>query len=94
MLKLTQAQESVTSELERLDSAKQKCLESIDAEFNEIITEVEKRKAELYAAVTLAAKDKKRVLEEQHTLIEAEKNKVEQECEGLQYQVIYDVHFV
>ena len=48
-----------------------------------------KRKAELHAAVDAAAKDKKKVLEEQHALIEAEKNKVEQECEGLQHQVWY-----
>ncbi|XP_014235662.1 tripartite motif-containing protein 2-like isoform X1 [Trichogramma pretiosum] len=85
--KLTQAQESVTSELQRLDSTKQKCLTAIDAQFNEIIAKVEKRKSELCAAVHAAAKDKKRILEEQHTLIETEKNKVQQECEGLQYQV-------
>ncbi|XP_043282889.1 tripartite motif-containing protein 2-like isoform X3 [Venturia canescens] len=85
--KLTQAQESVTTELRRLDTAMERCLSVVDAEFAEIISKVEKRRAELQAAVTAAARDKKHVLEEQHALIEAEKNKVQRECEGLQYQV-------
>lgn len=63
-------------------------------EFNSIIAKVEKRKSELNAALTAAARDKKRVLEEQHTLIEAEKSKVERECEGLQYQVSLCYWFV
>lgn len=84
---MTQAQDSVGTELQRLDIAKQKCLEAVDTEFDNIIEKIEKRKAELHAAVTAAARDKKHVLEEQHALIETEKNKVEQECEGLQYQV-------
>lgn len=86
-LQLTQAQESVTTELRRLETAMERCLNVVDTEFAEIIAKVERRRAELQAAVTAAARDKKRVLEEQHALIEAEKNKVEQECEGLQYQV-------
>ncbi|XP_014210940.1 tripartite motif-containing protein 2-like isoform X1 [Copidosoma floridanum] len=85
--KLTQAQDSVRTELQRLDTAKQKCLEAVDIEFNNIVAKVERRKSELQAAITAATRDKKHVLEEQHTLIEAEKNKVERECEGLQYQV-------
>ncbi|XP_058795861.1 tripartite motif-containing protein 2-like isoform X2 [Phymastichus coffea] len=85
--KLTQAQDSVSTELQRLDLAKQKCHEILDAEFNSIITKLERRKSELHAALTVATKDKRRVLEEQHALIETEKNKVERECEGLQYQV-------
>ena len=92
LFKLTQAQESVSTELQRLETAKQKCLEVVDNEFDNIIAKVERRKAELHAAVTAAARDKKHVLEEQHTLIEAEKNKVERECEGLQYQVISCFH--
>ncbi|XP_063972988.1 tripartite motif-containing protein 2-like isoform X1 [Diachasmimorpha longicaudata] len=85
--KLTQAQESVSTELERLDAAMERCLNVVDAEFGEIIKKIEKKREELQAGVTAAARDKKRVLEEQHALIEAEKNKVERECEGLQYQV-------
>lgn len=86
-VQLTQAQESVSSELQRLDNAMEKCLNAVDTEFAEMISKVEKRRADLQAAIASAASDKKRVLEEQHALIQAEKNKVEQECEGLQYQV-------
>lgn len=85
--KLTQAQDSVNTELERLDDAMERCLLAVDAEFTEIMSKVGKRRAELQAAVTAAVRDKKRVLEEQHAAIEAEKNKVERECEGLQYQI-------
>lgn len=59
----------------------------MDTEFAEITAKIERRRTELQAAVTAAARDKKHVLEEQHSLIEAEKSKVERECEGLQYQV-------
>lgn len=59
----------------------------MDNEFAEIIAKFERRRSELQTAVTAAARDKKHVLEEQHALIEAEKNKVQRECEGLQYQV-------
>lgn len=67
----------------------EKCLTSVDTEFADMMAKVEKRRTELQSAITAAAMDKKRVLEEQHALIQAEKNKVEQECEGLQYQVLF-----
>jgi len=70
-----------------LEASTEKCLNAVDTEFAEIIAKIEKRRTELQAAVTAAARDKKHVLEEQHSLIEAEKTKVERECEGLQYQV-------
>lgn len=77
----------MSTELQRLEASTEKCLSAVDTEFAEIITKIERRRAELQAAVTAAARDKKHVLEEQHSLIEAEKTKVERECEGLQYQV-------
>lgn len=85
--KLTQAQDSVSTELQRLEASTERCLNAVDTEFADIISKIEKRRAELQAAVNAAARDKKHVLEEQHSLIEAEKSKVERECEGLQYQV-------
>ncbi|KAK0160628.1 hypothetical protein PV328_008017 [Microctonus aethiopoides] len=85
--KLTQAQESVGTELRRLETAMERCLNVVDTEFAELIAKIERKRDELHSAVTAAARDKKRVLEEQHALIETEKNKVERECEGLQYQV-------
>lgn len=54
---------------------------------NEASALVETRRQEMINAVALAAQEKRKVLEEQLTIIEGEKNKVEKECEGLQYQV-------
>lgn len=71
----------------------ERCINIVDAEFTEIITKVERRRDELQEAVAAAARDKKRVLEEQLALIEAEKSKVQQECEGLQYQVSNGYYF-
>lgn len=70
-----------------MEASTERCLNAVDTEFADIISKIERRRAELQAAVTSAARDKKHVLEEQHSLIEAEKTKVERECEGLQYQV-------
>jgi hypothetical protein len=74
--------------LQRLEASTERCLNAVDTEFAEIIAKIEKRRTELQAAVTAAARDKKHVLEEQQELIENEKMKVEAECEGLQYQVV------
>ncbi|XP_049823986.1 tripartite motif-containing protein 3-like isoform X2 [Aethina tumida] len=85
--KLTQAQEGVSGELQKLDAAKDSCLEQINATFQQLQNDLDKRKQELIDEVNKMCTDKKKVLEEQHSLIENEKNKVEQECQGLQYQV-------
>ncbi|CAH0554867.1 unnamed protein product [Brassicogethes aeneus] len=85
--KLTQAQEGVSGELQKLDAAKDACLEQINSTFQQIQNDLDKRKQELIDEVNKMCTEKKKVLEEQHLLIENEKNKVEQECQGLQYQV-------
>ncbi|CAH1119157.1 unnamed protein product [Phaedon cochleariae] len=85
--KLTQAQEGVSSELTRLNLAKEVCLDEINETFRHIQALMEQRKQEIIDNVNSICTEKRRVLEEQHTLIESEKNKVEQECQGLQYQV-------
>ncbi|XP_044731822.1 tripartite motif-containing protein 2-like isoform X2 [Chrysoperla carnea] len=85
--KLTQAQEGVNSELERLDSAAVRCIEQVNSTFQQVSAALESRRLEMVAAVNSSCQEKRRVLEEQQALIDAEKSKVEQECEGLQYQV-------
>ncbi|XP_018320293.1 tripartite motif-containing protein 3 isoform X2 [Agrilus planipennis] len=85
--KLTQAQEGVGRELQRLDESKERCLEKVNSTFHQVQAMLDKRKQEMVTAVESLCADKRKVLEEQHSLIEAEKNKVEQECQGLQYQV-------
>ncbi|XP_048519035.1 tripartite motif-containing protein 2 isoform X1 [Dendroctonus ponderosae] len=85
--KLTQAQEGVTAELDKLTAARDACLEHISDTFRMIQETVERRRQEMGEQVAQMCAEKRRVLEEQHALIESEKNKVEQECQGLQYQV-------
>ncbi|GLV35927.1 thin [Carabus blaptoides fortunei] len=85
--KLSQAQDGVARELQRLDAAKERCLEQVNATFQQVEALVEQRKQEMIHSVVSACQEKRKVLEEQHGLIESEKNKVQQECEGLQYQV-------
>lgn len=75
-LQLTQAQEGVARELQRLDAARDTCLDKVNLTFQKIQTMVDKRKQEMVDAVQAAAAEKRKVLEEQHSLIESEKNKV------------------
>ncbi|GLH15925.1 Tripartite motif-containing protein 2-like Protein, partial [Gryllus bimaculatus] len=85
--KLSGAREAVSQELARLDRAADGCLEQVGRTFAEAAARLEARRLELAAAVGAARDEKRRVLEEQLALIDAEKSKVERECEGLQYQV-------
>lgn len=77
-LQYTQAQEGVNTELERLDAAKDACLERVEATFQQIRALVDKRKQEMIENVEKACAEKRKVLEEQYSLIENEKNKVRQ----------------
>lgn len=85
--KLSQAEEAVTAELHRLDVATEACLEQVSSSIAELSATLDKRKAQLLEQVTQASQAKRQVLEEQLALVAAEKQKVEKECDGLQYQV-------
>lgn len=74
---MSQAQEGVGLELNRLDAAKEKCLEQVNQQFQQVLALVEKRKQEMIDNVVMACQEKRKVLEEQHQLIETEKNKVQ-----------------
>lgn len=85
--KLSQAEDAVSAELHRLDLATEKTLEKVSNSITELQATLDKRKAQLLEEVTKASQSKRQVLEEQLSLIASEKNKVEKECDGLQYQV-------
>ncbi|XP_021918620.1 tripartite motif-containing protein 3-like isoform X4 [Zootermopsis nevadensis] len=85
--KLSQAQDAVTQELHRLNLATEHCLDQVNRTFQDVSALLEHRQQEMVAAVGTACEEKRKILEEQLALIEGEKNKVERECEGLQYQV-------
>lgn len=73
---MSQAEDAVNSEIQRLEMATQQCLDGLESTFNEIMTSVERRKNELSNAIAQARDVKKKVLEEQLSLIQAEKDKV------------------
>jgi tripartite motif-containing protein 2/3 len=76
VLQLGQAHDAVSDELRRLDEATDACLEQGNRTFQEIASLVEQRRSALANAVKSTRDAKRRVLEEQLALIEAEKNKV------------------
>ncbi|CAG4983022.1 unnamed protein product [Parnassius apollo] len=85
--KLGSAREAVASELRRLEAAATAAEEAIDRHFAELKAALDKRHSELKSAAVAAATHKRKLLEEQLKLIDAEKSKVEAECSGLQQQV-------
>lgn len=76
LFQLTQAQEGVSSELNRLNSAKEDCLDKINETFQHIQDLMNQRKEEIIENVNTICAEKRRILEEQHALIESEKTKV------------------
>lgn len=62
--------------MQRLDSAREANLEQISIIFQQIQALVDKRKQEMIENVNSICTEKRKILEEQHTLIESEKNKV------------------
>lgn len=85
--KLGSARDAVASELRRLEAAATAADEAIDRHFAELKAAIDKRHHELKSAAAAAATHKRKLLEEQLKLIDAEKAKVEAECSGLQQQV-------
>ncbi|XP_053609151.1 tripartite motif-containing protein 3-like isoform X2 [Plodia interpunctella] len=85
--KLGSARDAVANELRRLEAAATAADEAIDRHFSELRSALDKRHSELKSAAAAAATHKRKLLEEQLKLIDAEKSKVEAECSGLQQQV-------
>ncbi|XP_013773514.1 tripartite motif-containing protein 2-like isoform X1 [Limulus polyphemus] len=85
--KLNAAAENVHSEVGKLDQNVDHTFELINRTFQEVINTVEKRRQEVLGMVKKIRDEKKKVLLEQLAMIQGEKSKVEQECQGLQHQV-------
>lgn len=85
--KLDEAQEHVQSEMRKLEQNADHAFEDINRTFQEIINVVDRRRQELLGHAKKIREDKRSVLEEQLKLIQNEKNRVEEEMSGLQYQV-------
>ena len=87
MKNLNSASGVVSEEIEKIDTSAERCIESITQLFREILSHLDERQHDLIHAVQRVRDDKKKVLQEQLDIIENEKVKVQQECQGLQSQV-------
>lgn len=85
--KLTRAHENVAGEMHRLEENVERTYELVNQSFQELINLFERRRQEMLGLAKRTRDDKKRVLREQLALIDVEKAKVQDECEGLEYQV-------
>ncbi|ESO09257.1 hypothetical protein HELRODRAFT_156422 [Helobdella robusta] len=84
---LDDARDVVSQEIERLDAAHDKCVDSISKAFQNIADMVESRKQEVLKLTKKVRDEKKKSLLEQLDLIQSEKCKVQNNCQGLQHQV-------
>ncbi|KFM68231.1 Tripartite motif-containing protein 2, partial [Stegodyphus mimosarum] len=85
--KLNKAAENVNDEITKLESTAEETFETINRSVQEITNAIERRRCELIETVKKLKNNKKKILADQLSIIESEKEKVEQQCSGLQYQV-------
>ena len=84
---LDEGADVVSREIDQLDAAHDKCVESISNAFQEIVNLVDRRKHEILLMAKKIRDEKKKSLKEQLDLIDSEKRKVQSDCQGLQHQV-------
>lgn len=84
---LDEAEEVVGKEISKLAQAHDKCVDNITKAFNDVLSQVERRKNEILQITQKICDEKKKSLQEQLLLIETEKQKVENDCRGLQHQI-------
>lgn len=84
---LNNAFDNVSTEMHQLENSVDRTMENINRSFQDVISLVEKRRQECLAVVRKIREEKKTILKEQLDLIQAEKQKVQGDCDGLQYQV-------
>ncbi|KAK8389905.1 hypothetical protein O3P69_012833 [Scylla paramamosain] len=85
--KLNEASDAVRTEMHQLDHAADATFEEVNRAFQAIVDVIEQRREAVVANVKKMRDEKKKVLQDQLDIIEGERRKVQQECEGLQYQV-------
>uniref|UniRef100_A0A0A9XTU7 Tripartite motif-containing protein 3 n=2 Tax=Lygus hesperus TaxID=30085 RepID=A0A0A9XTU7_LYGHE len=85
--KLTEAEDAVKSEVNRLEAATRTCLERVESLFTEAHDQVEARRLAVVDQINRVTEAKMKQLNSQLATIQAEKEKVTSDCDGLQYQV-------
>lgn len=84
---LNNAFDNVSAEVHQLENSVDRTMENINRSFQDVISLVEKRRQECLSMVRRIREEKKTILKEQLDLIQTEKQRVQSECDGLQYQV-------
>lgn len=79
----TSAVESVTSELSRLEENEERAIQAVNQSFDALQSLINKRKQEVLSSLEIIQQQKKKAFNEQLQLIEAEKGRVERDCEGM-----------
>ncbi len=79
LLQLGEANDIVNEEIHRLDHNADAAFETVNARFQAVIESVEKRRQEVLEEVRQKRDEKKKVLDEQLQIIQAEKEKVDQD---------------
>lgn len=84
---LNNAFDNVSAEVQQLENSVDRTIDNINRSFQDIIAMVDKRRQEVLQMVRKIREEKKTILKEQLDLIQSEKQKVQGDCDGLQYQV-------
>ena len=84
---LNNAFDNVSAEVQQLESSVERTIKNINRSFQDVISMVDKRRQECLQMVRKIREDKKTILKEQLDLIQSEKEKVQGDCDGIQYQV-------
>lgn len=87
MRNLDNACEIVNEEMQKLDESAELCIEAVSKTFQDLMNVMDERRIDVIQMVKSVRDEKKRVLKEQLDIIEAEKCKVQGDCQGLQHQI-------
>ena len=87
MRNLDTAAEVVQQEMDKLDMSAELCIEAVSKTFQDLMSVMDERRIDVIQMVKTVRDEKKRVLKEQMDIIEAEKCKVQGDCQGLQHQI-------
>jgi len=85
--KLDTANETVTREMHRLDHRGDAAYDEVKDLFDSVVEAVERRREEVLLEVKRKKDEKRRVLEEQLKIIQAEKSEVDEDMERMQHQI-------
>eukprot|EP00095_Tigriopus_kingsejongensis_P011158 maker-scaffold259_size234575-snap-gene-1.18 protein:Tk11158 transcript:maker-scaffold259_size234575-snap-gene-1.18-mRNA-1 annotation:"tripartite motif-containing protein 3" len=85
--KLNEANDVVHEEIHQLDHNTDTAFEAINSHFQNVLDSIEKKRQDVLANVKITRDEKKKVLEDQQQIIQAEKCKVDSDVQAMRQQV-------